>query len=112
MHPHVVFFVKDELEKLLKERFIQAIDYADQISNIFPISKPTKLIHVYKDFKDLKKACLKDDFPLPNINIIVDMTTGCEMYTLMYGFSGYNQIKIALEDQEKTVFTCAWGNFC
>ena len=30
----------------------------------------------------------------------------------MDGFFGYNQIKIALEDQEKIAFTCAWGNFC
>ena len=33
------------------------------------------------------------------------------MYSLMDGFSGYNQIKIAPEDQEKTNFTCAWGTF-
>ena len=34
------------------------------------------------------------------------------MYSLMDGFFGYNQIKIAPEDQEKTAFTCAWGTFC
>ena len=34
------------------------------------------------------------------------------MFSLMDGFSGYNQIKIAPEDQEKTTFTCAWGTFC
>ena len=39
--------------------------------------------------------------------MIVDMTMGYEIYSLMDGFSKYNQIKIAPEDQEKTVFTCA-----
>ena len=34
------------------------------------------------------------------------------MYSLMDGFSGYNQIKNAPEDQEKTIFTCTWGTFC
>ena len=33
------------------------------------------------------------------------------MYSLMDEFFGYNQIKIALEDQENTTFTCAWGTF-
>ena len=56
------------------------------------------------DFRDLNLACPKDDFLVPNIDMIVDMTAGYEMYSLMDGFSGYNQIKIAPEDQEKTDF--------
>lgn len=34
------------------------------------------------------------------------------MFSFMDGFSGYNQIKIAPEDQEKKTFTCSWGSFC
>lgn len=111
MHPHVALLVKAELEKLLKEGFIIAIDYAEWISNIVPISKPDKSICVYIDFRDLNKACPKDDFPLPNIDMIVDMTAGYEMYSLMDGFSGYNQNKFEPKDQEKTMSTCAWGTF-
>lgn len=44
--------------------------------------------------------------------MIVDMTACYEMYSLMDGFFGYNQIKIALVDQEKKTFTCAWDTFC
>lgn len=43
--------------------------------------------------------------------MIVDMTRGYEIYSLMDGFSEYNQIKIAPEDQEKMTFACAWGIF-
>lgn len=111
MHPHVALLVKAELEKLLKVGFIRAIDYAEWISNIVPVSKPDKSIRVCTDFKDLNKSCPKDDFPLPNIDMIVDMTASYEMYSLMDGFYGYNQIKIALIDQDKTTFTCAWGDF-
>ena len=50
-------------------------------------------------------------YRLPNIDMIVDMTVGYEMYSLMDGFSRYNQIKIIPMDQEKIVFTCAWGTF-
>lgn len=76
MHLRVTLLVKVELEKLLKARFIRAIDYAKWISNIVPVSKPDKSIRVCTDFRDLNKSCPKDDFPLPNIEIIVDMTVG------------------------------------
>ena len=112
MHPHVALLVKSKIEKLLKDNFIRAIDYAEWIFNIVPISKHDKSIRVCKNFQDLNLTCLKDDFPLPNIDMIMDMTVGYEMYSLMDGFSGYNQIRIVLEDQEKTTFTCAWGTFC
>ena len=112
MHPHVALLVKAEIEKLLKVRFFRAIDYAEWISNIVPISKYDKSICVCTNFWDLNLACPKDKFPLPNIDMIVDMTTSYEMYLLMDGFSGYNQIKIAPEDQEKIAFTCAWGTVC
>ncbi|MDF3675428.1 reverse transcriptase family protein, partial [Enterobacter hormaechei] len=44
--------------------------------------------------------------------MIVDVTAGHEIMSLMDGFSGYNQIKIAEEDQHKTTFTTPWGTFC
>lgn len=112
MHPHIALLVKVELEKLLSVGFIRAIDYAEWIFNIVPISKHDKSIRVRIDFRDLNKACPKDDFPLPNIDMIVDMTVGYEIYSLMDGFSGYNQNKIAPEDQEKTTFTCACRTYC
>lgn len=67
---------------------------------------------IYTDFKDLKKAFPKYDLPLPNIGMILDLTSGNEMLSLMDGFSGYNQIRIAQEDQPKTTFTCPWGRYC
>ena len=90
MHPHVALLVKAELEKLLKAGFIRAIDYAEWISNIVQVSKHDKSIRVCTDFRDLNLACPKDDFPLPNIDMIVDMMAEYEMYSLMDGFSGYN----------------------
>jgi len=100
IHPHVALLVKAKLEKLLEAGFICAIDFSKWISNIFPISKHDKSIRVCTNFQDLKLACPKDDFPLSNIDMIVDMMVGYKMYSLMDGFFGYNQIKIALEDQE------------
>lgn len=71
----------------------------------FQFKKPNGKIHVCIDFKDLNKACPKHDFLFPNIDNLVDATTGHEMLLLIYGFLGYNQIKVAIEDQHKTTFT-------
>ena len=56
------------------------------------------------DFLDLNKASLKDDFPLPHIDVLVDNTTSHALLSFMDGFSGYNQIKMAPKDMEKTSF--------
>ncbi|KAL4278191.1 hypothetical protein GQ457_03G008990 [Hibiscus cannabinus] len=42
---------------------------------------------------------------------ILERVAGHEYYCFLDGYSGYNQIAIALEDQEKTTFTCPFGTF-
>ena len=64
------------------------------------------------DFKDLNKACPKDDFPLPCIDVVVDNTAGSALMSFMDGFSRYNQIKMAPKDKTKTTFTTKWGFYC
>ena len=55
---------------------------------------------------------MKDDFPLPHIDILVDNTVGHTLLSFMDSFSRYNQIKMALEDMEKTSFIIPWGTYC
>ena len=64
------------------------------------------------DFIDLNKACPKDSFPLPRIDQLMDSTTGHKLLTFMDAFLGYNQIKMAEEDQEKTAFITSQGLYC
>ena len=59
---------------------------------------------MYVDFTDLNKACLKDSFPLPRIDQLVDSTAEHKLLTFIDAFSEYNQRKMAKEDQEKTPF--------
>lgn len=56
------------------------------------------------DYSDLNRACTKDFYPLPNIDQMIDSTAGHEMLTFMDAFAGYNQIKLAKEDQDSTTF--------
>ena len=64
------------------------------------------------DFTDLNKAYPKDSFPLPRIDQLVDSTTGYKLLTFMDAFSGYNQIMMDENDQEKTSFITSRGLFC
>ena len=69
-------------------------------------------IWVCVDFRDLNRASLKDDFPLPHIDELVDFTAGHVLISFMDRFSGYNQILMAPEVREKTAFTTLWGTYC
>ena len=49
---------------------------------------------------------------LPRIDSIVDSTAGCELLCFLDAFSGYHQIMMAVEDQEKTAFITPKGCYC
>ena len=64
---------------------------------------------MYIDFTNLNKACPKDSFPLPRIDQLVDSTSGHKLLSFMDAFSGYNQILMDEEDQEKASFVTSQG---
>ena len=64
------------------------------------------------DFTDLNRACPKDSYPLPRIDILVDSTIRHQLLSFMNAFSDYNQIKLDEADQEKTSFVTSQGLFC
>ena len=53
----------------------------------------------------------KDHFPLPYIDQILDKLSGQGFYCFFDGYSGYNQLAIHPDDQEKTKFTCPFGTY-
>ena len=63
------------------------------------------------DYRKLNSATRKDHFPLPFIDQMLERIAGHAFYCFLDGYSGYNQIAIAPEDQEKTTFTCPYGTF-
>jgi hypothetical protein len=67
---------------------------------------------VCTDFTDLNKCCTKDDFPLIRINQIVDSVVGYDIMALLDCFSGYHQIWLRKEDEEKTNFITTFGMYC
>ncbi|XP_077215620.1 uncharacterized protein LOC143850238 [Tasmannia lanceolata] len=102
----------DEVQKQLEVGFIQVVEYPEWLANIVPVPKKDGKIRMCVDFRDLNRASLKDDFPLPHIDILVDNTAGHALLSFMDGFSGYNQIKMAPKDMTKTAFTTQWVTYC
>ncbi|GJY63247.1 reverse transcriptase domain-containing protein [Tanacetum coccineum] len=75
---------------------------------------PTRLVtgwHVCIDYQKLNDATRKDHFPLPFMDQMLERLAGNEYYCFLDGFSGYFQIPIDPQDQEKTTFTCPYRMF-
>jgi uncharacterized protein YehS (DUF1456 family) len=104
--------IEAEVNKLEQAGFIREVQFPKWIANIVPIKKKNGQIRVCVDFKDLNRACPKDDFPLPNTKLMVDSTIGHEAMSFMDGSSGYNQIQMAPEDEELTAFRTLKGIYC
>ena len=64
------------------------------------------------EFTDLNKACPKDNYPLPWVDVLVDSMAQHQLLSFMDAFSGYNQFKMDEADQEKTSFVTSQGLFC
>jgi hypothetical protein len=96
--------IAEEVEKWLKAGFIREVDYPEWLANVVLVKKSNGKWRMCVDFTDLNKACPKDSFPLPRINLLVDSTSGHELLSFMDAFSGYNQIYMEEADQEKTSF--------
>uniref|UniRef100_A0A2N9GG70 RNA-directed DNA polymerase n=1 Tax=Fagus sylvatica TaxID=28930 RepID=A0A2N9GG70_FAGSY len=99
------------VKKLLSAGFIKPIQHPQWLSNIVPVKKKNGRIRCCVDFRNLNKACPKDEFPLPNMDLLIDSAAGHAMFSFMDGFSGYNQIFMSPKYTEKTTFRTPIGNF-
>jgi hypothetical protein len=64
------------------------------------------------DYTSLNKACPKDEYPLSRICQIVDFMVSCELLSFLDAYSGYHQISLAIDNEEKTVFITPFGILC
>ena len=129
LNPVMKEVVKKEVLKLLNAGFIYAISDSPWVSPVHVVPKkggfsvilnekneliPTRTVTGWRvciDYRKLNTATRKDHFPLPFIDQMLDRLAGHPHFCFLDGYSGYNQIAIAPEDQEKTTFTCPYGTF-
>ncbi|GKB08388.1 hypothetical protein Tco_0836672 [Tanacetum coccineum] len=129
VNPNIQEVVKKEVVKLLDARLIYLIFDNPWVSPVQVVPKIGGMIAVKNeknelipqrtvigwriciDYHKLNDATQKDHFPLPFIDQMLKRLVGHGYYYFLDGFSRYFQIPIALEDQEKTTFTCPYGTF-
>ncbi|KAK1568798.1 hypothetical protein Q3G72_028909 [Acer saccharum] len=104
--------INEEIQKLFDIGSVREVKYLDWLANVMVVKKKNEKWRVCIDFTDLNKACPKDSFPLPHIDMLVDATARHELLSFMDAYSGYNQILMHPNDQEKTVFVTERGIFC
>ena len=104
--------INEEIGKLLRASAIREVEYPEWLANVVLVKKANGKWRLCIDFTDVNRACLKDSFPLPRIDLIVDATTSHELLSFMDAFSGYNQISMDPDNQEKTSFVTEKGTYC
>jgi hypothetical protein len=94
MHPRKAAAIKIVVEKILKATFIYPVALTDRVSNLVLVNKKQGTIRVCVYYRDINKNCPKENYPTTFVDHIVDDCADSEIFSLMDGFYGYNQINI------------------
>jgi hypothetical protein len=105
--------IRAELARLVSTEFIKEVLHPEWLANLVLVLKKSKIDwHMCVDYTNLNKHYPKDPFGLPRIDQVVDSTVGCSILPFLDYYSGYHQINLAKEDEEKTAFITPFGAFC
>jgi hypothetical protein len=104
--------IRLEVNRLLESGFIRPVYYPSRLANPVLIEKPDRSWRMFIDYTSLNKACPKDEYPLPRICQIIDSTASCELLSFLNAYSGYHQISLAIDNEEKTAFITSFRIFC
>ena len=107
--PEMLMKIKKEVKNQLDAGFLKVSKYPQWVANIVPIPKKNDKVRMCVDYQDLNRAIPKDNFPLSHIDTLVDNTAKHSLFSFMDRFSGYNQIRMAPEDMEKTTVDAPFG---
>jgi ribonuclease HI/transposase InsO family protein len=111
INPKLAPLIQAELKKMLDAGIIAPTRHSAWCSNLVVVRKKNGGIRLCIDFRNLNLACIKDNYPLPNMETLLQRVTGSKIMSMLDGFSGYNQVLVKKEDQNKTTFTTPWGTF-
>ena len=90
--------INEEVGKFFQAGAIREVEYLEWLANVVLVRKANGKWRLCIDYTDVNRACPKDSFPLPWIDLIVYATAGHELLSFMDAFSGYNQISMDLDD--------------
>ncbi|GKV01453.1 hypothetical protein SLEP1_g14004 [Rubroshorea leprosula] len=104
--------IDEEIQKLLQAGFIRRVEYSEWVSNPVLVKKPNGKWRMCINFTNLNDACPKDPHPLPNVEKLVERAAGHERMSFLDASSGYHQVQLLLDDQEKTAFYAGDAIYC
>lgn len=81
----------------------------EEVSPIVRVPKKNGKLRVCVNLKKVNAATIRDHYPLPLTEHVLERVAGKQAYSFLDGFSGYNQVSIKQEDQHKTAFATEWG---
>jgi hypothetical protein len=93
-----------ELQKLLDAKIIFQVRHSAWVKNLVPIRKKYGEIHLCVDFRNLNRASEKDNYPVPQMEQLLQTISSSDIFSLLDGFSSYNQVLVSEEGQLKTTF--------
>ena len=67
--------IAKEVRTLQEASFIREVYYPNWLANVVMVKKASEKWRMCIDFTDLNKACPKDSYPLPRVDVLVDSTT-------------------------------------
>ncbi|RDX62672.1 hypothetical protein CR513_58973, partial [Mucuna pruriens] len=102
---------REETGKLLAAGFIREVQYPTWLANVVMVKKASGKWRMCMDYTDLNKAYPKDPYPLPSIDRLVNRISGFALLSFMDAYSGYNQIRMYEQDEEKMAFITDDGIF-
>jgi hypothetical protein len=102
--------VKVEVQRLLDAGLIREVKYPEWLANVVMVKNGKW--QMCTDFIDLNKFCPKDNFPVSRIDQIVDTAARSKTMALLDYFSGYHQIWLRKDDEEKTSFVTSFRTYC
>ncbi|KAJ8769637.1 hypothetical protein K2173_005240 [Erythroxylum novogranatense] len=110
LNPHMKEVVKDEVSPVQVVPKKGGTTVVENEKNELIATRKVTGWRMCIDYRKLNDATRKDHFPLPFIDQMIEKLAGHDFYCALDGYSGYLQIPVALEDQEKTTFTCPYGH--
>ena len=103
--------IKKEVKNIFDAKIIVSLRFSKWVANFVPIINKRDEIRLCIEFWNLNKVSLKDHYPLPKKDYILQKVVGSQKMSMLEGFSGYNHIMVHLDDRDKTTFTTPWGTF-
>jgi hypothetical protein len=103
--------IEKEIKKLFDSKIIVSLRFSKWVRNLVPGRKKSGEIRLCVDFINMNRVSLKENYPLPKMDHILQKVVRSQKMSILDGFYGYNHIMVHPDDQEKTAFTTPWGTF-